>query len=237
MLYAIVESGGKQVKTTEGQYVDVDRLPLEISKKVKFDKVLLLVSDEKTEVGTPYLKGVSVDATVTSHFKGKKIIVFKYRPKQRYRVKTGHRQVYTRLIIDTIAFPGKAKAELKKGEVKKAQTSAKKDTQKKKAAVVKKTTAKPKAAVIAKKKTVMKKAIAARKPVTKKTAVAKMGKPAKPSSTGKKASGEKLKASRTIGSTKPSTVKRTSSAKTSAAKKPTSTKPRKGTGSEKTTNK
>ena len=107
MLYAIVESGGKQYKAVEGSYIEVDLLPEEVGKKKTFDKVLLLVDDDKVEVGTPYLSNVSVDATILEHFKGPKITVFKYRAKQRYRVKTGHRQKYTRVMVDSIAFSGK----------------------------------------------------------------------------------------------------------------------------------
>ena len=107
MLYAIVESGGKQFKAVEGSYIEIDLLPDEVGKKKTFDKVLLLVDDDKVEVGTPYLSNVSVDATILEHFKGPKITVFKYRAKQRYRVKTGHRQKYTRVMVDSIAFAGK----------------------------------------------------------------------------------------------------------------------------------
>lgn len=110
MLYAIFESGGKQFKAVEGSYIEVDHLQEDVGKKVSFDKVLLLTNDKDTQIGTPFLKGASVDATVISHIKAKKIIVFKYRAKQRYRVKTGHRQQYTRLMVNSIAFSGKAKA-------------------------------------------------------------------------------------------------------------------------------
>lgn len=107
MLYAIFESGGKQFKAVEGSYVEVDHLPTEEGKKVSFDKVLLLVNDKDTQVGTPFIKGASIDATVMTHFKAKKIIIFNYRAKKRYRVKTGHRQQYTRLMVNSIAFTGK----------------------------------------------------------------------------------------------------------------------------------
>jgi len=115
MLYAIFESGGKQFKATEGNLIEVDHLPTEEGKKVSFDKVLLLVNDNDVQVGTPLVKGASIDATVVSHFKGKKLIIFNYRPKKRYRVKTGHRQQYTRLMVNSIDFAGKvAKAKEEK---------------------------------------------------------------------------------------------------------------------------
>ena len=148
-MYAIVENGGKQYKAVEGSYIELDLLPDQVGKKRTFDKVLLLSTEEKVEVGTPYLKGVSVNATVTSHFKGPKVTVFKYRPKQRYRIKTGHRQRYSRVMIDSIAFPGKSKAAdtKKKSDQKKTSVSKKKKTTtKKKSTATKSTTKKPTAA-------------------------------------------------------------------------------------------
>ncbi len=102
MKYAIVESGGKQYKAVEGSAIEVDRLQNEVGEQVVLDQVLLVVEDEKVSVGKPTLKGASVSATVAGHFKGPKIVVFRYRPKKRIRVKTGHRQQYTRLTVDTI---------------------------------------------------------------------------------------------------------------------------------------
>lgn len=173
MLYAIFESGGKQFKATEGNLIEVDHLPTEEGKKVSFEKVLLLVNDNDVQVGTPLVKGASIDATVVSHFKGKKLIIFNYRPKKRYRVKTGHRQLYTRLMVNSIDFAGKtAKAkEEKKPEVKAETPKEKKATAAKPAAkkpAAKKTTAvKPAAKKPAAKKTT------AAKPAAKKTTAAK----------------------------------------------------------------
>jgi len=114
MLYAIVENGGKQYRAEEGRHIEIDLLPVEIGKKKTFGNVLLLVNGEDVKVGAPHLQGVSVDTTVVNHFKAPKIIVFKYRAKQRYRVKTGHRQQYTRVLVNSIAFPGKSEAFVKK---------------------------------------------------------------------------------------------------------------------------
>ncbi len=114
MLYAIIENGGKQYKAVEGGYIEVDLLSDEIGKKKTFNKVLLLVNGEEVKVGSPYLQGVSVDTTVVEHFKAPKVIVFKYRPKQRYRVKSGHRQKYTKVIVDSIAFSGKSEKSIEK---------------------------------------------------------------------------------------------------------------------------
>ena len=104
MKYAIVESGGKQYKAVEGATIQVDRLPVNGNDKVSLDSVLMVVDGEKVAIGTPLIKGASVKATVLGHEKGPKIVVFKYRPKERYRVKTGHRQQYTLLLVDSIVM-------------------------------------------------------------------------------------------------------------------------------------
>ena len=103
MKYAIVEDGGKQYKAVEGESIEVDRFQAEIGETIDLDRVLLISDDGKTSIGTPYLKGVKVAATVEAQIKGPKIVVFKYKPRVRYRVKTGHRQRYTRLRISSIA--------------------------------------------------------------------------------------------------------------------------------------
>jgi large subunit ribosomal protein L21 len=108
MVYAIVENGGKQYRAVEGGILEVDFQPLETGKKVTLDKVLLLVDDKDSQIGTPFLANVKVEATVEGPFKGPKIVVFNYRPKERYRVKTGHRQQFMRLKIDSISYPGKS---------------------------------------------------------------------------------------------------------------------------------
>jgi large subunit ribosomal protein L21 len=102
MKYAIVESGGKQYKAVEGATIEVDLLPLEAGQPAALNAVLLLVEDGKVSVGTPTVAGARVNATVVDHVKGPKVIIFKYRSKKRIRVKTGHRQQYTRLKIESI---------------------------------------------------------------------------------------------------------------------------------------
>lgn len=102
MKYAIVESGGKQYKAVPGETIRVDRLPDEKGGKVVLDQVLFLADEKENHIGTPTVKGAQVLATVEDHIKGKKIVVFKYKPKVRYRVKKGHRQRYTLLRIDDI---------------------------------------------------------------------------------------------------------------------------------------
>jgi large subunit ribosomal protein L21 len=102
MKFVIVEEGGKQYRAAEGDTIEVDRLPNEVGENLTLEDVLLSVDDGNVTVGTPVIAGAKVQAKVLDHFKGRKILVFKYRPKQRYRVKTGHRQQYTRLLIESI---------------------------------------------------------------------------------------------------------------------------------------
>jgi large subunit ribosomal protein L21 len=102
MKYAILECGGKQYKAVEGTTIDVDRLAIEAGQEINLDAVLLVVDGDDVSVGTPSVKGARVKATVKEEFKGPKLIIFKYRPKKRIRVKTGHREKYTRLMINSI---------------------------------------------------------------------------------------------------------------------------------------
>lgn len=102
MKYAIVESGGKQYRAVEGGAIEVDRLPVEAGADIKLEQVLLLAEDDQITVGTPLVKGTPVWARVVTHFKGPKVVIFNYRAKKRIRVKTGHRQNYTRLLVEQI---------------------------------------------------------------------------------------------------------------------------------------
>lgn len=102
MKYAIVEDGGKQYRAVEGGTIEVDRYPSDIGDQIDLDRVLLVTDGSEVTVGTPTITGARVQATVLAQVKGPKIVVFKYKPKVRYRVKKGHRQQYTRLKIDAI---------------------------------------------------------------------------------------------------------------------------------------
>jgi large subunit ribosomal protein L21 len=102
MKYAIVEDGGKQFKAVIGETIEVDRYPLEVGEEIDMDRVLLVSDGEKVKVGTPFLKGAKIQATVVAQVKGPKVIVFRYKAKERIRTKTGHRQQYTRVHIDAI---------------------------------------------------------------------------------------------------------------------------------------
>ena len=105
-IYAIVETGGKQYRVNPGQTIDVERLDVAEGDTVELDRVLLIADGDRVTVGTPTVDGAKVIATSQGEGKSKKVIVFKYKPKVRYRKKTGHRQHYTRLAIDKIIEPG-----------------------------------------------------------------------------------------------------------------------------------
>ena len=102
MKYAIVESGGKQYRAVEGATLEVDRLPVEAGEAVKLVQTLLLADGESITVGTPFVVDTPVWTKVLEHFKGEKVTIFNYSPKKRIRVKTGHRQNYTRLLVEQI---------------------------------------------------------------------------------------------------------------------------------------
>ena len=120
-MYAIIESCGKQYKVAEGDVVFFEKLDAEEGKKVTFDKVIFVSEEGKVQVGNPYVKGVKVEGKVVSHGKGKKIIVFKMKPKKNYRRKQGHRQPYTKVEITAIKAAAKRATTAKKAETKKAE--------------------------------------------------------------------------------------------------------------------
>jgi large subunit ribosomal protein L21 len=102
MKYAIVESGGKQYRAVEGGTLEIDRMPVKTGENIKLEQVLLLADGENIMVGTPVIKDNPVWTKVVEHFKGEKVTIFNYSPKKRIRVKTGHRQNYTRLLVEQI---------------------------------------------------------------------------------------------------------------------------------------
>ena len=158
MRFAIVESGGKQYRAVEGRTLEVDRLPVDAGKKFDFERVLLMADDDDVLVGTPTVGDILVKATVVDHIKGPKIDRFKYRPKKRIRVRGGHRQQYTRLLVDFIGRPGEKRKvekaepapviveeapEVEEAPKEKKQAKAKKEAATKEKPAAKKTSAKP----------------------------------------------------------------------------------------------
>ena len=101
-MHAIIVTGGKQYKVAEGDVLYIEKLPVEAGDNVKFDEVLAVIDGDKATFGTPVVEGASVEAKVAKNGKGKKIIVFKYKPKKNYKRKQGHRQPYTKIEITKV---------------------------------------------------------------------------------------------------------------------------------------
>ena len=110
-IYAIIETGGKQYKVAPGKTVDIDLTGAAEGDKVELDKVLLISDDNKVTLGAPTIEGAKVMATAGGTIKGDKIIVLRFKHKDHYTKKTGHRQKYTRLTIDNVVKPGENKTD------------------------------------------------------------------------------------------------------------------------------
>jgi len=140
IMYAIVEIAGQQFKVVKDQKLFVHRLADKEGSKVSFDKVFLLDDGQKVSIGAPAITGASVEAKVVSHLKGDKVIVFKKKRRKGYRVKNGHRQVLTELVIEKIhasgtksmkaAEPRKSKKEIKAVAIDKKVESKKPSSKK-----------------------------------------------------------------------------------------------------------
>jgi large subunit ribosomal protein L21 len=105
-MFAIVATSGKQFRVTEGDRIIVDRVSANVGQTVRLDSVLMLGGDDKPVVGTPFVQGALVEATVVSHRAGDKVIVFKFEARKRKRRKTGHRQQLSELRIGAIRVAG-----------------------------------------------------------------------------------------------------------------------------------
>lgn len=101
-MYAVVATGGKQYKVREGEILRIEKIPGEIGADVSFDKILMFSDGENVKIGQPVLDDVAVNGRIVSQGKAKKIIVFKYKRRKRYRRKQGHRQQFTAVQIDNI---------------------------------------------------------------------------------------------------------------------------------------
>ena len=105
-MYAVIRTGGRQFRAEVGKTIDVERLPHEVDDSFEISDVLLVGDGDNTVVGQPVVEGASVRVKVQEQGRGKKIIVFKYNPRTNYRRKQGHRQYYTRLLVEDISLPG-----------------------------------------------------------------------------------------------------------------------------------
>ncbi len=101
-MHAIIVTGGKQYKVAQGDVLYVEKLPVDAGDTVKFDQVLAVIDGDKATFGQPTVAGASVEANVVKNGKGKKVIVFKYKPKKNYKRKQGHRQPYTKIEITKV---------------------------------------------------------------------------------------------------------------------------------------
>ncbi len=101
-MYAIIETGGKQYRVQEGNTLFIEKIDVTAGETVKFDKVLVVSKEDNLSIGTPFVEGAKVEASVVEQGKGPKVIVFKYKSKKDYRKKQGHRQPYTKIKIEKI---------------------------------------------------------------------------------------------------------------------------------------
>ncbi len=101
-MYAVIKTGGKQFQVSEGDVIQVEKLEGQPGDTVEIDEVLMLRTDSDVKIGTPFVEGAAVSATILDQVKGKKIIVYKFKRRKDYRRKQGHRQRYTKLRIDAI---------------------------------------------------------------------------------------------------------------------------------------
>ena len=101
-MYAIIKTGGKQYRVSEGDVITIEKLDVAAEGTVSFDEVVTVVKDGDVKVGTPLVDGAKVTGTVLEHGKGKKILVFKYKAKSNYRRRQGHRQPFTKVRIESI---------------------------------------------------------------------------------------------------------------------------------------
>ena len=101
-MHAIIVTGGKQYKVTEGDTLFIEKLDVEAGDAITFDKALAILDGDKATIGTPVVEGAKVQASVDKNGRGKKIMIFKYNPKKGYRRRQGHRQPYTKVTIGKI---------------------------------------------------------------------------------------------------------------------------------------
>ncbi len=125
MTYAIIETGGKQVRVEPGRFYDIELLTAQPDEKVSINTVLLVQHNGTVTVGQPTVEGASVEGTIMRHFRDRKVLVYKMKPKKKTRKKRGHRQEVTRLMIDSITMNG---SPLEAAEAQTASTDDATDT-------------------------------------------------------------------------------------------------------------
>lgn len=136
-MFAIIETGGKQLKAEPGRNVDIEKITKNKGEKIKLSNVLMLVNGKESKVGNPFIKGAVVNGQIVEQGKDDKVIVYKMRPKKGTRKKYGHRQYYSRVYIENIELDGKVFAACEKKEkkqeaaIEKEEKSKKKTTKKK----------------------------------------------------------------------------------------------------------
>jgi large subunit ribosomal protein L21 len=106
MTYAIIETGGKQIRVEAGRFYDIELLTAEADEKVTIDAVLLVHHEGEVTIGQPLVAGATVEGRVLRNFRGRKVLVYKMKPKKKTRKKRGHRQEITRLMINSITLNG-----------------------------------------------------------------------------------------------------------------------------------
>lgn len=140
-MLAIVETCGKQYEIQEGRYIDVEFLGKDENETLELDKVVMIVAGDQSRIGQPYLEGATVKVTVLKNGKEKKVLVYKQRRKKGYRNKNGHRQQFSRIMIESIDFPGKDDVLTAETKVAAPKTKTKVKTEKTKKTTTKKVAA------------------------------------------------------------------------------------------------
>ena len=139
-MYAVVNSGGKQYKVQQGQVLRVEKIPGDVGSPVTFERVLMFSDGENVSIGQPELDNIAVEGHIVEQGKAKKIIVFKYKKRKRYRRKKGHRQEFTAVLIDGIKAKAQKSSETKDEAEAKAPETEKAAAEKEEAEAIEKDT-------------------------------------------------------------------------------------------------
>ena len=126
-MFAVIETGGKQIKAIPGSAIDIEKLLQKKGDKVSLNNVLMLIDGKDSKIGNPYIKSAVVNGYILEEGKKDKIIVYKMRPKKGTRKKEGHRQWYSKVFIDNIELDGKVIAKVDRGLINQTRTKKKKE--------------------------------------------------------------------------------------------------------------